>query len=177
MQVHRIVRALLYVPDRIQAKLDPVAFARRKGVKLGRGVRFYGMPHLGTEPWLITLGDNVHVTKGVEFLNHDGATLILRKDTPDLEITKPIVIGSDVYIGVNSIILPGVTIGNRCVVGAGSVVSRSVPENSVVAGVPARVIKTVDEYEEKVKRESLHLGHLSARAKERALRDIFGVDG
>lgn len=175
MAFHRVLRALQFIPDRIHAKLSPTAFARRKGVRLGKGVRFYGMPNLGTEPWLITLGNNVHVTKGVEFITHDGAVLILRKDVPDLEITKPIAVGNDVYIGVNSIILPGVTIGNRCIIAAGSVVTRDVPDNSVVAGVPARVIKTVDVYQAKAMKESLHLGNLSARQKERALRDHFGI--
>lgn len=175
MQVHRIARAVTYIPDRLFAKIAPSAYARSKGVKMGHGVRFYGMPNLSTEPWLITLGDNVHVTRGVQFLTHDGASLILRSTTPDLEITKPIVVGSDVYIGVNSVILPGVTIGSRCIIAAGSVVSRSVPDNSVVAGVPARVIKTVDEYEEKAKRDLLHLGHLRARDKEKALKEHFGV--
>lgn len=58
--------------------------------------------------------------------------------------TGPIVIGDEVWIGAGSIILPRVTIGNNCVVAAGSVVTKDVPQNSVVAGVPARVIDTID---------------------------------
>ena len=175
MNMYRLRSAILYLPDRIQAKVSPTAFARRKGVKLGAGVRFYGTPNLGTEPSLITLGSNVHITKGVEFLTHDGAVLILRKDEPNLEITKPISIGSDVFVGVNSILLPGTRIGNRCIVAAGSVVHGSVPDNCVVAGAPARVIKTVDEYADKARGESLCLGHLGALQKERALKDHFGI--
>jgi len=71
--------------------------------------------------------------------------------------------------------LPGVEIGNRCIIGAGSVVTRSIPPNAVAVGVPARVIKTVDEYLAIAKVKSLHFGHLSAREKEIALRRHFAV--
>ncbi|MHB1137095.1 MAG: acyltransferase [Coriobacteriia bacterium] len=176
MQLHRVIRAITFIPDRVQAKIAPVAYARRKGVNMGSGVRFYGLPNIGTEPWLITMGNNVHITRGVEFITHDGAVLILRQEVPDLEITKPITIGNDVYIGLNSILLPGSTIGDRCIVAAGSVVSGKVPSGSVVGGVPARFIKTVDEYLEKARAESLRLGHLDALSKARALKTQYGVE-
>ena len=81
------------------------------------------------------------------------------------------------YIGNNVIILPGVTIGNNVVIGAGAVVSKDIPDNSVEVGVPARVIKTTDEYLEKIKRESLHLGHLKGQEKDKALMEHFGYKG
>jgi acetyltransferase-like isoleucine patch superfamily enzyme len=128
-----------------------------------------------TEPWLIEIGNDVYITAGCQFITHDGGTLILRKEIPDLEITAPIKIGNDVYIGLNSTIMPGVTIGNRVIIGAGSIVAKSIPDNSVAAGVPARVIKTVDQYLEGIKPRSLHFGHLSSAEKERALKKHFGV--
>ena len=88
---------------------------------------------------------NVHITDGVRFLTHDGGTLLYRNIVPDLEITKPIVIGNNVYIGNNVIILPGVNVGNNVIIGAGAVVSKDIPDNSVAVGVPARVIKTASE--------------------------------
>ena len=127
----------------------------------------------GTEPFLISLGNNVYVTDGCTFITHDGGALILRKEVPDLELTAPISVGNDVYFGIRSIILPGVAIGDRVVIGAGSIVTKDIPDNSVVVGAPARVIKTVDEYLEGAKGKSLHLGHLSARDKGRALRELF----
>lgn len=60
---------------------------------------------------MITLGNNAHITDGVKFITHDGGTLIYRQYVPDLEITKPIKIGDNVYIGNNVIILQGVTKG------------------------------------------------------------------
>ena len=140
-------------------------------------VHLYGEIGWGTEPWLITLGSNVHITDGVKFETHDGGTLLFRKIVPDLEITKPIVVGNDVYIGNNVIILPGVTIGNKVIIGAGAVVSKDIPDNSVAVGVPARVIKTADEYFDKAKRESLHLGHLAYHEKDRALMQYYGYNG
>ena len=102
---------------------------------------------------------------------------MFRDQIPDLEITKPIVIGNDVYIGNNVLILPGVSVGNKVIIGAGAVVTHDIPDNSVVVGVPARVIKTADEYLEKIKRESLHLGHLKGEEKDKALKEYYGYNG
>lgn len=158
--------------------LKPMKYAEKVGVNFTKGSLFlYGDVAWGTEPWLIALGKNVHITDGVRFETHDGGTLLFRNQIPDLEITKPIVVGNDVYIGNNVIILPGVTIGNNVVIGAGAVVSKDIPDNSVAVGVPARVIKTTDEYLEKIKRESLHLGHLKGQEKDRALMEHFGYKG
>lgn len=166
------------VRDRIAAARDPEAFARSLGVRLNGRTTFYGINRgmFGSEPWLITIGDNVHITADVRFVTHDGGTLILRKDTPDLEWTAPIVIGDDVYIGIRATILPGVTIGSRSIVAAGAVVARDVPPNTVVGGVPAKPICTMDEYARKMKAKSLGIGHLSAEAKAAELRRIYGVD-
>ena len=130
-----------------------------------------------TEPWLITLGVNVHITDGVRFETHDGGTLVFRNQVPDLEITRPINVGSDVYIGNNAIIMPGVNIGDKVIIGAGAIVTRDVPNNSVVVGVPARKIKTADEYFEKIQKESLHFGHLKSQEKDKALMDYYGYYG
>ena len=119
----------------------------------------------------------MHITDGVKFITHDGGTLLYRHLIPDLEITKPIVVGDNVYIGNNVIILPGVTIGSNVVIGAGAIVSRDIPDNSVAVGVPARVIKTADEYIEKKKKESLHLGHLKGQEKDKALMEYYGYKG
>ena len=61
-----------------------------------------------------------------------------------LGIAKPVIIGDDVWIGGNVTILPGITIGNNVVVAAGAVVTKDVPDNTLVGGVPARTIKTIE---------------------------------
>lgn len=166
------------VKGRYLRRLDPVEYAERVGVNFARGsLHLYGDVNWGTEPWLITLGENVHITARVQFITHDGGTLVYRNRIPDLEITKPISVGNDVYIGNDAKLMPGVTIGNNVIIGAGSIVTKDVPDNCVVAGVPAKFIKTSDEYLEKLQKDSLHLGHLSGEEKDRALRKHFGYQG
>jgi len=173
----RILGVFRYLIAQVRAKLNPNGYAQSLGVKLGKNVRFYGMrPGMfSTEPWLISIGDNVYITAGCQFITHDGGTLILRKEVPDLEITAPISVGNDVYIGLNTMILPGVNIGNRVIVGAGSIVTKDIPDNSVAVGIPAHVVKSVDEYLESAKVRSLHYGHLSPKEKEKALKKHFNV--
>lgn len=163
----------------IYRRLYPVKYAKKAGVNFGEAdcLHIYGQVDWGSEPWIISLGKNVHITDGVRFITHDGGTLIFRKDVPDLEITKPIKIGDDVYIGTNAILLPGVSIGNKVVIGAGAIVTSDIPNNSVAVGIPARVIKTADEYFEKLQRESLHLGHLRGEEKDRALMEYYNYKG
>lgn len=77
-----------------------------------------------------------------------------------MDITKPITVGYGVYIGNNVLIMPGVNIGNKVIIGAGAIVTRDIPDNSVAVGVLAKVIKTADEYLDKLQHESLCLGYL-----------------
>lgn len=162
----------------VMEKAKPFQYAKKIGVNFqNENVHIYGRVEWGTEPWLITIGKNVYITDGAKFLNHDGGTLLFRNIVPDLEITKPINIGSDVYIGNNVIILPGVNIGNKVVIGAGAIVTKDVPDNSVIAGVPAKVIKTVNEYFEKLCEESIHLGNLNGPEKDKALMKYYNYSG
>lgn len=137
-------------------------------------VRLYGRVDFGSEPWIITLGRNVHLTDGVKFITHDGGTLLFRQYVPDLEITKPIILGNNVYVGNNVLLLPGVTLGDNVVIGAGAVVTKNVPSGEVWAGVPAKKVKSSQEYFDKIKMESLHLGHLKGKEKDLALREYYG---
>ena len=163
----------------LYAIMDHEGYAKWIGVNMkGKDIHIYGNPQgmFSTEPWLVKLGDHVHITRDVLFLTHDGGTLIFRDKIPDLEITAPITVGDNVYIGVRSIILPGITIGSNCIIAAGAIVTKNVPDNSVVAGVPARLIKTTDDYLEGIKKQSIHLGHLKGSIKDKELRKHFGYN-
>ena len=90
----------------------------------------------------VSIGSHVNLAQGivVTALNHNFEDATKRIDQQGVS-TKPVVIGDDVWIGANAVILPGVTIGRHVVVAAGAVVTKDVPEYSIVAGVPAKVIK------------------------------------
>ena len=155
----------------------PMFFLKIIKLNFKDDLKVYGLPFkmFGSEPWLITIGNNVHITAEVRFITHDGSVLPFRKDYPTLEITKPIVIGNNVFIGTRAIIMPGVVIGDNSIIAAGSIVTKSFPANSLIAGVPGKVIKNTQEYLLKVKKESLGIGHLKNKHKEKELKKIYGI--
>ncbi|GMI40773.1 hypothetical protein TrCOL_g10123 [Triparma columacea] len=89
----------------------------------------------------ISIGDNVFLAPNVQL--YTAAHPLDHKERRETEFARPITIGDDVWIGGGSIVLPGVEIGSRVVVAAGSVVTKNVPSDCVVAGVPARVLPTL----------------------------------
>lgn len=90
----------------------------------------------------VTFGDNVFIAPNCGFYTA-GHPLEAGERRKGLEYAKPITVGNDVWIGGNVVVLPGVTIGDNCVIGAGSVVVRDIPAGSMAAGNPCRVIKTL----------------------------------
>ena len=92
----------------------------------------------------VRIGNNVNLAQGITVtaLNHNFDDTNKRIDEQGVS-TNAVTIEDDVWIGANAVILPGVTIGNHCVVAAGAVVTKDVPPHSLVAGVPAKVIKQI----------------------------------
>jgi acetyltransferase-like isoleucine patch superfamily enzyme len=90
----------------------------------------------------VTIGNHVNLAQGITVtaLNHNFKDTSKRIDEQGIS-TKPVVIGNDVWIGANAVVLPGVTIGRHVGVAAGAVVTDNVPDNVVVGGVPAKIIK------------------------------------
>ncbi|MBW7881718.1 MAG: acyltransferase [Caldilineaceae bacterium] len=143
--VFRYFKKIIYL---IYRKTAPVSFARHIGVKVGDNCRLIDVD-FGSEPWLISLGSHVSATN-VSFITHDGGVWVFRDTNPDIDVIRPITVGDNVFIGHGSVIMPGVMIGNNVVIGAGSVVTRDIQSGFVAAGVPAKVVKSVDEYYEKI---------------------------
>ena len=92
----------------------------------------------------VCIGNHVNLAQGITVtaLNHNFEDSSKRIDEQGVS-TKPVVIGADVWIGTNAVILPGVTIGSHCVVAAGAVVTKDIPDHTLVGGVPAKVIKNI----------------------------------
>lgn len=90
----------------------------------------------------VCIGSHVNLAQGITVtaLNHNFDDISKRIDEQGIS-TKPVVIGDDVWIGSNAVILPGVTIGQHVVVAAGAVVTKDVPPYSLVGGIPAKEIK------------------------------------
>lgn len=91
----------------------------------------------------VYIGDNVMIAPNTT-ITTVGHPLSPKKRRAHLAQAKEIKIGDDVWIGANVTILPGVTIGNNVVIGAGAVVTKDIPDNSLAVGVPARVIKEIE---------------------------------
>lgn len=123
------------------------------GVKIGKGSKIRCGLSAFPEPYMVSIGERVHVAGGVTFMTHDGALSWMSRamGLTDERTDKigPIVVKDNCFIGANALIMQNVTIGNNCIVGMGAIVTKDVPDNSVVAGVPAKVIASTDEYLEK----------------------------
>ena len=92
----------------------------------------------------VSIGNHVNLAQGITVtaLNHNFEDTEKRIDEQGVS-TTPVVIDDDVWIGANAVILPGVHIGNHCVVAAGAVVTKDVPPHSLVGGVPAKIMKQI----------------------------------
>lgn len=124
--IHRLLRQLIwyirFLWHRFYLRIDMDRSAR-----IGSGVIFDR-----TFPQGIHIGKNTYITNNVTILTHDHVRSVWRLNTR---------IGKRCFIGNNAIILPGITIGDEVVVGAGSVVTRDITSNCVVAGNPAKIIR------------------------------------
>lgn len=121
-----------------------VLFHRLRGTKIGKNV--FIAPEVFIEearPDLVTIEENVDISPRVTILTHDSSYNHISPDVPVLY--AKVKISKNVYIGANAVILPGVTIGEGSIVAAGAVVTKDALPHVVVAGVPAKVIKNVDE--------------------------------
>jgi acetyltransferase-like isoleucine patch superfamily enzyme len=141
-----------------------IGYLRKKGVEIGEGTRFFGNVNLDlSRPRLIHIGRNVSIAQGVSILTHGYEWVVLQGKNRDVVVwSEEVVIGDNVFIGLNSVILKGVHVGRDSIIGAGSIVTRNVPPNSVAAGNPCKVLKTLDQYYDKTNQRLLNLAQQCA---------------
>ena len=100
-----------------------------------------------SRPSLVKIGNNVDMNMHFQILTHDWSSLVFRAKYKEfVNSSGAVSIGDNVYFGTNVTVLKGVSIGDNCVIAAGSVVTKNIPPNSVAAGVPCKVLCSLDEY-------------------------------
>lgn len=128
-------------------------YLRGLGALVGNGTRFIGNANLGSEPYLVEIGDNCLISSNVLFHTHDGSVKVLNTvgffGEQRMDKMARIKVGNNCFIGRDARIMGGVKIGDNVIIGACSVVTKDVPSGVVAAGMPARVICTIDEYYKK----------------------------
>lgn len=107
----------------------------------------------GVDYSLISIDDHATISREVLFLTHDysayKALSLIGEEKKFKRVDLPIKVGKNCFIGARATLLPGTTIGDNCVIGACSVVKGTIPDNSVVAGNPAKILKGTEEYARK----------------------------
>ena len=153
-RAREILRALLSPDSAVPGLHAPLNLEYGRNVTVGTGVFInFGATILAQAP--VTLGDRVMlgpncslITVGHPVNDHE-----MRAD--GWEIAQPITVGDNTWFGANVTVLPGITVGKNCVVGAGTLVTRDVPDNSLVLGSPGRVVRTLVDNEEAWERQDL----------------------
>lgn len=148
-----------FFPSLVDSKMK-LALIKSAGVSVGEGTVLFDAGRVNIDcsrPSLLSIGSYCKITSGVVVLAHDYSRSVLRRVYGDVVAeARKTQIGDNVFIGMNSIILMGTHIGNNCIVGAGSVCHGNYPDNSVVAGNPAKVICSLDDYYAKRKQKYVH---------------------
>lgn len=129
-------------------------YLKKKKVFYSMGESCYYHPfRIPAEAHLVSIGDNVFLGTGVSLVTHNMVNCVFNnKNNGDRKLrplTGKIVIGNNVFIGANATIMYGVTVGDNCIVAANAVVTKDIPNDVVVAGVPAKIIGTFSEQEQK----------------------------
>lgn len=167
---------LIFLFFRAISKLNrtaALAIARHQGLKIGQRTLMVGNQSFGSEPYLVSIGEDCLITDGVKFITHDGAIqvpLIKAGEKIENVYSKKstfgrVRIGNNVFIGVNSILLPETSIGDNSIVAAGSVVKGEFPEGVVLGGSPAKIICNVSDYFLKNESRIVSMHHCGDRGK------------
>lgn len=134
-----------------------INWIRSKGVKVGHSCYVQNTRHIDIDvsrPSLVEIGNHVFLHKNLSLITHDWASWCFVPLYNDfIPSHAKIVIGNNVWFGESCTVLKGVTIGDNCIIGLGSIVTKDIPANSVAIGRPAKVVCSIDEYYQKRKKQ------------------------
>lgn len=153
-----------------------IKYLRRQGIKIGQDCTINTLS-FSTEPYLIEIGDKVAIANGTKFITHDGSVRCFR-DEFEGAIYGKIKIGNNVVIGMDCIILYNTTIGNNCIVGAGSIVRGQFPDNSVIIGNPAKVALNVNIQKMFYRNNPglIETNNMKGSEKDKLVKKRFGIE-
>lgn len=151
--IKNIIKKIIY---REKANSESyINYLRKKGMRIGERTIVYSPVKTlidGTRPWLIEIGNDVKITEGVTILTHGYDWCVLQNVYGEvLGSAGKVKIGNNVFIGMKTTILKGVEIGDNVIIGANSLINKDIPSNVVVAGNPAKIIMSIEEYYQKRK--------------------------
>lgn len=130
-----------------------IRYLRNLGMRIGEDTVFYAPRRVlidETRPFLIEIGNHVQIAQGVTILTHGYEWAVHKKMYGEvMGSAGKVTIKDNVFIGVNVTILKGVTIGKNVVIGAGTIVNKDIPDNSVVAGQPAKRLMSIEAFYQK----------------------------
>jgi acetyltransferase-like isoleucine patch superfamily enzyme len=167
-----IRQALSLAVNTATLHLDPVRYFRSRGVEIGEGVEIFGanLFTFGSEPYLVSIGDQVTISHNVDFITHDGGLRIARDEYPNAYLYGRIQVADRCFLGAHCILLPGAKIGAGSVIGSGSIVTGEIPSSVVAIGVPAKPVKSVEEYIQEKRHLWVDTRGLTPDAKRELLR-------
>lgn len=161
---HHLTKGTKYFPE----------FLTYKGIKLGKRIWWGDMKTISIDysrPSLVEIGDDVRINTGFTLMTHDASNMVLRRLFNDfVPSSGKVKIGNNVYFGRWCTVLKGVEIGDNCIIGYGSVVTRSIPANSVAIGRPAKVLCSIEDYYNKRKERCIE----EALDYARSIQERFG---
>ena len=166
--IKKLIKSIYYKIKKMDANDIRLEHLKKIGMQIGDRTYIFSDKLETAEPYLVTIGNRCMIAPGVMFTTHDASASYYIPGASDL--FGRIIIGDDCFIGMGSIILPGVSIANNCIIGAGSVVTKSFNETGIViAGNPAKKICTIKELYEKNKNKALNVWGMTYCEKKKYL--------
>ena len=177
MKLRDILKVFRLLILRHSSNKKKIQYFRKQGMIIGQNCLLNTIS-FSTEPYLIEIGNHVAIANGTEFITHDGAIWSFREELGPVDIFGKIIIGNNVFFGLNCTVLSNTIIGDNCIIGAGSVVRGKFPENSVIIGNPAKVVlkRSIQRFLYLQNPNLLKTQNLQFSRKKKIIKNHFGIE-